>query len=310
MKIFPSFYDNFKCKASACTDTCCTGWEIDVDDTTYDKYKAINSQFGEYILSNIAIDGDIKTINLTNDEKCRFLDCNGLCKIYENLGESFLCDICYEHPRFYYDYEDVTEIGLGLCCEQVCELLFDDNYDLKFVSDIKIDALTDCYAEYLIVREKIFEILEQSGSICNKFKKIFAVIDENFSKTDAEIFESVLNILRNTEPINSKWTNNIELLCENSFLFSLRKCDINDDYYSKFAAYVIYRHFISSAENDNIYGCVKLALTGIIFLYCNEQYILQSREFTKADLINTVKLWSQQIEYSCENTQYCLTIDV
>ena len=28
----PSFFDQFKCIGSACTDTCCAGWEIEVDD--------------------------------------------------------------------------------------------------------------------------------------------------------------------------------------------------------------------------------------------------------------------------------------
>ena len=28
----PSFFDQFKCIGSACTDTCCAGWEIEVDE--------------------------------------------------------------------------------------------------------------------------------------------------------------------------------------------------------------------------------------------------------------------------------------
>ena len=34
----PSFFDQFKCIGSACTDTCCAGWEIEVDETTAEGY--------------------------------------------------------------------------------------------------------------------------------------------------------------------------------------------------------------------------------------------------------------------------------
>ena len=32
--IKPNFYDAFHCTAAACSDTCCAGWEIDVDPDT------------------------------------------------------------------------------------------------------------------------------------------------------------------------------------------------------------------------------------------------------------------------------------
>ena len=38
----PDFYDNFKCIADKCTDSCCIGWEIDVDETALEKYNKIN----------------------------------------------------------------------------------------------------------------------------------------------------------------------------------------------------------------------------------------------------------------------------
>lgn len=35
----PDFYDSFKCRAGECTDSCCIGWEIDIDDETMRKYE-------------------------------------------------------------------------------------------------------------------------------------------------------------------------------------------------------------------------------------------------------------------------------
>ena len=31
---YPSYYDKFRCIAGACPNTCCAGWEIDIDDET------------------------------------------------------------------------------------------------------------------------------------------------------------------------------------------------------------------------------------------------------------------------------------
>lgn len=43
----PSFFDQFKCIGSACTDTCCAGWEIEVDETTAEGYLNEKGAFGD-----------------------------------------------------------------------------------------------------------------------------------------------------------------------------------------------------------------------------------------------------------------------
>ncbi|MBA8981228.1 hypothetical protein [Clostridium saccharobutylicum] len=37
----PKYMEEFKCVSSSCTDTCCAGWDINIDEDTYNKY--INS---------------------------------------------------------------------------------------------------------------------------------------------------------------------------------------------------------------------------------------------------------------------------
>ena len=40
MKIVtPAYYKNFKCIAGACTDTCCAGWDINIDETSLERYQ-------------------------------------------------------------------------------------------------------------------------------------------------------------------------------------------------------------------------------------------------------------------------------
>ena len=54
----PDYFKQFKCIASECEDTCCAGWEIVIDDETYDMYKSVEGPFGERLKSEIYLDGD------------------------------------------------------------------------------------------------------------------------------------------------------------------------------------------------------------------------------------------------------------
>ena len=46
-------------------------------------------------------------------------------------GEDFICDICKEHPRFYNDCGDHIEAGIGLVCEEACQLVISsDGFEL------------------------------------------------------------------------------------------------------------------------------------------------------------------------------------
>ena len=54
--IRPAFFDEFKCIANKCTDSCCVGWEINIDDETIDVYKNMQTTFGEKIRENITLE--------------------------------------------------------------------------------------------------------------------------------------------------------------------------------------------------------------------------------------------------------------
>ena len=119
----PEFYDSFHCIADKCTDTCCIGWEIDIDDASAKRYSSIEGDFGDTLRQNIE-NGHFK---LRPGDRCPFLRQDGLCNMICHLGEESLCDICREHPRFVEVYGDIMEKGLGLCCEEAARLLLNAN---------------------------------------------------------------------------------------------------------------------------------------------------------------------------------------
>ena len=161
----PSFFDQFKCIGSACTDTCCAGWEIEVDETTAQGYLAEKGAFGDRLRREIGSEPGEYFFKLKNN-RCQFLNKENLCDIFINLGEDRLCDICREHPRFYNWFGDYTEVGLGLCCEEAERLLFSDSKPLTFVEEVHTDAsdLLDDESEeceqMLEERKAIFSILQ------------------------------------------------------------------------------------------------------------------------------------------------------
>ena len=110
----PDFYDRFQCIASRCTDTCCVGWEIDIDEASLEAYNKVAGAFGERLRANIE-DGHFK---LLPHDRCPFLDKDNLCEVYQNLGEDALCDICTEHPRFVEVFGDIMERGSGFAVKK------------------------------------------------------------------------------------------------------------------------------------------------------------------------------------------------
>lgn len=162
----PSFFDQFKCIGSACTDTCCAGWEIEVDETTAQGYLTEKGAFGDRLRREIGSEPGEYFFKLKNN-RCPFLNKENLCDIFINLGEERLCDICREHPRFYNWFGDYTEVGLGLCCEEAERLLFSDSKQLTFVeevtqdedSDLLDDESEEC-EQMLEERKSIFSILQ------------------------------------------------------------------------------------------------------------------------------------------------------
>ena len=50
----PNFYNSFHCIADRCKDSCCIGWEIDIDEDTYDYYQQVDGEFGKR-LRNICV---------------------------------------------------------------------------------------------------------------------------------------------------------------------------------------------------------------------------------------------------------------
>lgn len=326
----PYFFDNFKCKADKCTDSCCIGWEIDIDQESYEKYKSVNDEFGKELLRGIDKIDNQYCFKLLEHDRCIFLMKNGLCDIYTHLGEEYLCEICREHPRFYDFFENVTEMGLGLCCEKVCEMIFASDKPVTFISHSdNIDDKTDEGSElYFIIREKCFDIIyDRKKSLEDRIYDLvmygvsvqnelfLGEINVEFNDDKNTMFQSVIRLFFDTEPINDEWTVYIQSLKKESENIIHAASDIRtkEHEYEQILTYILYRHFMKSRFDGNVLSVICFSVINIIFMYlCECKTFYDTKNFSSADRINNVKLWSKQIEYSEFNTQLLLdrSIDV
>lgn len=325
--IVPDCFKNFKCIADKCSDNCCIGWEIDVDDETYEYYKSITEEFGERIINNIKCD-ECRHFMLDNDERCPFLDENNLCEIIINLGEDRIPEICRNHPRFYNWLYDRVEMGIGLCCEEAGRRLFASPEKLNVRVDYKLtDDLSDILThlreraieiaqnrDYSIFdRVKMFLELSKKADDClinNNQSEIVALKDEFWEfgeckEKGMDGLEKLAILLKSLEPINNEWTQYVDGLCSNIDEIIKRKAEFFEFYndkiyeYEHIFVYMLCRYYLRAVEDENLLPWSNFIVLSVLLIMLMDIYsfILSGQ----VDRIYNAKLFSKEVEYSQEN---------
>lgn len=321
----PSFYNDFKCIADNCKDSCCIGWEIDVDEAALEKYKTGSGEIYRRIRDNLtqSADGSI-CFKLLKGGRCPFLNENGLCDIISSEGEDAICEICREHPRFYEWFPNATECGLGLCCEEVCRLLLKDEKPFSIISEN--DSSISCIhnaddmkvsADYVSLwgfRNFLFDYIFSEEYNYNQ--KVQLVLGQTESYTNSTIHikddKGIVKGYELTEPINEQWKTLVkELSCNLSKYKSLEKefdgVIGGDMLYSKILAYIIYRHLIKAVYDGGTENRIVFSVEAVRFIKLTDIMTYSKKgELTLEDRVENLKMWSKQIEYSEENTDFLI----
>lgn len=328
----PDYYDTFKCKANLCTDNCCIGWEIDIDENTYEKYKNIKNDFGKEFSSAINSNEETPFFKLDKTERCAMLDSDNLCRIIKNLGEDYLCDICRLHPRFVFEESNLKETGIGICCERMCEILIEKNDETQILTENKnSEAITDNFLNLLFnMREIIFSMLkDKSISLSKRFEKIISSVKKAQFFIDNGDGESALNAFReennyvfpdsikfiklmsSLEIMDTKWTEILKKLEKNyNKIISAEsefdnKFNENEIIYENTAVYFIYRYFLTAFFDGDIFSLTFFSFLSVkIIKLCDILSWLENKDgFTDKNKINNMKLYSKEIEYCTENIE-------
>lgn len=361
----PHYYSQFHCISSECKDNCCLGgWEIDIDDETYEYYQQVPGEFGDKLRSSIT-KTDEYCFKLV-DGHCPFLDENHLCGIYKELGEKHLGYVCDQFPRFTEYYGHYKETGIGLACEEAERIIFSDKgpfclvekeCDEPYEEDSEYDSTLG--SQLFFAREAVFKILEETSlSIHEKLIVLLSMayeiqehindnsidkIKSTVSKYLLDMGERCLEELHNAyeedvypknsvkdgirsiiyayeelENLNPQWPVALEKILErfhsdsmDDSQYSIIASEFYSQYidreyeYKNFLTYFAYRYFMKAVYDHDVFGKIQMMVTN--FLVIKEMDICRwldnGRKFSFQDRIDTVHIFSREVEYSEDNLE-------
>ena len=290
--IAPNYYKKFSCIADKCHHSCCIGWEIDIDNDTYEQYKNLNTEFGKKLNDNIEYDGEIASFKLCDDECCPFLNEDNLCEIILNLGENSLCQICSDHPRFRNYFSDRIETGLGLTCEEASRIIINEKSPFTLIeidNDNENCHIYEDEFEFFNIRNDIFKIIQYDFDFNVIIEKILNRFNIIFPQKSLDEWIDIYLTLERLDENWSKLLNKLKLC--NDTQFSLTCC--NDNALKNLLTYFIYRHLSESIYDGNFKGRMLFAI-----LSC---YLISSLCRFDESIEEIARMYSSEIEYSDEN---------
>lgn len=189
----PHYYKNFTCIADKCIDNCCFGgWQIDIDDETFDYYMNVPGEFGDRLRE--AVDTESCCFKLVNGQ-CPFLQENNLCEIYGKLGPDKMGVVCTQFPRFSEYYGNVKETGIGLACEEAARIILNDEADFNLdesaldENEIEGEYDSELGSALFTLRDKLMKLLDSHADkpsiriklqvILDAFAKLQPMINDN-----------------------------------------------------------------------------------------------------------------------------------
>ncbi len=362
----PFYYDQFHCITSECKDNCCVGgWEIDIDDDTYDYYMSLEGELGDRIRADITKSEDGSNCFKLIDGHCGLLDDCGLCTIHKELGAEHLSVVCDQFPRYSEYYGEIKESGVGLACEEAEKIIFSENKtfttvlkpcDEQYLEDDEFDS---SYAVKIFkARDEIFRILDMTEMSVNE--KLVVILkycaamqeyinDDDFDglkeyvntfgrsdiehilmemneESDSENFEdvdiqdsirSIMYSYEDMEVLNTRWedmlSDIVEIFHDNMDNETYQETEdefmtamLEREYeYRNFITYLVFRYFAKSVYDYDVVGKAKMFITNYIILRQMDMLVWykKNKRFTFDDRIDTVHIFSRQVEYSEDNME-------
>ncbi len=314
MKIFvPGYFDKFSCIADKCPDTCCIGWEVDIDDSTAEKYSSVGGNLGDKIKKHLTVDETgCNMFTLCDGDRCPFLDTNNLCEIHSGAGEEYLSKTCTLFPRFFDDFGIFREMGLGFGCPEATRIILSENEHFLLKAYGECEDNSDCIDEDFLkelidLRENLFSVLDDEKlSFKKKIKNILCLAKDFQEELDGDVFDEnrnrtfrdCLTILRKMEYISNE---------RKSFSENLKQDKISEkilnDYksdFEKLMKYYIFRYLLKAVYDYDVLTKVKYGVFAIIVISRIYDF------FENPDFETRVKImysYSKEIEYSDINIE-------
>ena len=289
----PESYQDFHCIAGACRHSCCIGWEIGIDPDSLKRFQSLPGEMGQRLRESIQVEAGGACFRLQGyEERCPFLNDDGLCDLILTLGEDSLCQICTDHPRFRHFFSTHTEIGLGLCCEAAGRLLLGDERPLRLcvLEDDGEDAAPEPLEQQILaVRSQLLSLTQdRSLPVCERIERLLP--DSAVDWTEWADF------LLSLERLDERWADLLTLLPDEPRGALSPALEIPLE---QLMAYLLFRHLPEALEDGDLEGRVR---------FCALMWRMAARlcmHLNIADLdafAELARMYSSEIEYSEENT--------
>ncbi len=289
LTVYPDYYPAFRCIAGACRHSCCIGWEIDIDEESLARYKAMHDPLGERLRRNISAD-DPPHFVLGERERCPFLNERNLCDLILEGGEGLLCQICDDHPRFRNFLPGYTEIGLGLCCEGAAQLILSQEESVQFLSEGNWEEKDPDAEALLALRQQAFAIVQdRSLPIDRRMDKLLLLCHACEPGHPADWVDVFLEL----ERLDEGWTAMLQKLEQDGKTIPVP--DVPDVQWEQLLVYFLYRHFLTAWEDGDVGSKAGFAVLSVRLLRCLKGL------FPQVELAELARMYSAEVEYSTEN---------
>lgn len=310
---YPAYYAQFRCIASACPDSCCQEWEVDVDPEAAALYRGLSGELGDRLRA-VLKDGEDgwAAMAITPDRRCPMWRDDGLCDIQAKLGHEALCATCREFPRLRHDYGNFAEYGLELSCPEAARLILNAP-DPDFITEtnpggeapgydplvmallmesrdqaraILLDedlTVGEALAVLLLYSYAVQEALDWGGQVDFTYEQ---ALREIRSLAQPGSLADILALYKELEILTPRWKSMLDRVPEDS-PWSIR--------HRAMARYFVDRYWLQAVSDRDLVGRMKFIAVSCLVV-----------KVLGGDVAETAQLYSKEIENNADNVDALL----
>lgn len=305
----PDYFDAFRCIASACPDSCCKEWAVQVDDDAAAYYRSLSGPLGDR-LREVLCDEDGETVMAITDGRCPMWRQDGLCRIQAELGEGALCKTCREFPRLTHDYGDFVELGLELSCPEAAKFILNAPNAPLLSETLSHDGEAEYDEEAMAVlkatRRTMLELLSEDRPTgetlalallygCQAQSELDSGEIQPFDASSA--LETAKSLAKPADPLDiPRFFLTLELLTP-EWEALLRNPTLGpwDSHTPALVRYLVNRYWLQAVSDYDLYSRVKFILIACLLV-----------KTLGGDIFRTAQLWSKEIENDADNVDALL----
>ncbi len=309
--IRPAYFEEFRCIAAACPDSCCKEWDVAVDDMSAAYYRSMEGDLGDR-LRQVLYDEDGNTYMAIEDGRCPMWQHDGLCRIQKEWGHDALCKTCREFPRLTHDYGDFVEQGLELSCPEAARIILSGGDAEPIAREMDggepPEYDTEAMQVLLRTREEARKLLKRED--LPPSRRLACLLLYGYqaqAELDGDASEEVdaAHMLEQGKELAEKGDEALlrQFFRELEILTEQWKCRLEgtwepaawQEIHIRIARYFVDRYWLQAVCDYDLVGRVKLAVVSCILL-----------RLMGGDPVQTAQLYSKEIENSADNVDALL----